>query len=287
MNGASSEKKTRERRAKAKIRKSGSSAKRKVAQLGEDAGVFSAVVYFNPTYGRLEGAIHVPDGQSIPDMNRFLEHLWNSLQSTSQKRISQETQTLNDLHDKAAAETGSPDMDAEAEEKMDANADFYHSIAVNGNSADWVGNPKAGHDSTLPVAGDTHNETQHSRDMGIQYHQMPDSAVHDSVSGRDTSMNMFDVGGQDVFEGEEARNKAQTGRSEDVSDWEKVNTKNAEATTTTGEHAGSARNQALKVRRFLRRVSLRMRLATRQERLPLHHIAHQEVYRRVGRGVGI
>ncbi|KAK1977578.1 hypothetical protein LZ30DRAFT_692068 [Colletotrichum cereale] len=124
MKGASLEKTTYDRRAKAKVCKSGPSAKIKTVQLGENAGVFAAVVYFNLTYGCLEGTIHVSNGQSIPDVNRF-----------------------------AAVETSSLDMDANTEEKIDVNADFYHSIAVNGNSADWVGNLKAGYNNTLPVVG--------------------------------------------------------------------------------------------------------------------------------------
>ncbi|GKT43655.1 uncharacterized protein ColSpa_03836 [Colletotrichum spaethianum] len=62
MAGASSEKTiyTYDKRTKNKVRKSGGSAKRKAVQLGEEARVFSTVVYFNPTHGCLDGAIHVP-----------------------------------------------------------------------------------------------------------------------------------------------------------------------------------------------------------------------------------
>ncbi|KZL83359.1 hypothetical protein CI238_13604 [Colletotrichum incanum] len=103
---------------------------------------------------------------------------------------------------------------------------------------------------------------------------MADSAVANSVGGHDTSIRMFNVGRQDVFEIEEAGNKVQTGRSKNVSHWQVVMAKNAEAPTAQVARAGSAGNQARIVQRFLRQVSLRMRLATRQERLPLHRIAY-------------
>ncbi|GKT88533.1 patatin-like serine hydrolase [Colletotrichum tofieldiae] len=67
MAGASSEKTiyTYDKRAKDKVRKSGDSAKGKAVQLGEVARVFSTVVYFNPTHGRLDGAIHVPKAKAF------------------------------------------------------------------------------------------------------------------------------------------------------------------------------------------------------------------------------
>ncbi|WQF77021.1 hypothetical protein CDEST_02035 [Colletotrichum destructivum] len=71
---------------------------------------------------------------------------------------------------------------------------------------------------------------------------------------------MFDVGRQDVFEMEDAGNEVQTAQSKAVSDWRVVDAKKA---------------KIRKAQRFLRQVSLRMRLAARQERLPLHRIAHQ------------
>ncbi|KAK1966791.1 hypothetical protein LY78DRAFT_669483 [Colletotrichum sublineola] len=239
------------KRAKDKVRKSGSSAKRKAIQLGKEAGVFSAVVYFNPTYGCLEGAVHVPDGQVIPDVNRF---------APTRHGL---------LHGETAAETGGTDIDANAEEKMDADTDPYHSIAVNCSGADWTDNPKANHDGTLAAARDSGNETQHSRGMGIDYYETPDGAVDDGVSGHDTSICMFDVGGQDVFEMEGAGNQVHAGPSQDVSDC-------PGAQNTRAVRGGSARSQARVVQRFLRQVSLRMRLAARQDGLLLHQIAHRD-----------
>ncbi|KDN60879.1 hypothetical protein CSUB01_12459 [Colletotrichum sublineola] len=258
------------KRAKDKVRKSGSSAKRKAIQLGKEAGVFSAVVYFNPTYGCLEGAVHVPDGQVIPDVNRFLEELRNSVQSIVQTYSPQQAPTRHGLlHGETAAETGGTDIDANAEEKMDADTDPYHSIAVNCSGADWTDNPKANHDGTLAAARDSGNETQHSRGMGIDYYETPDGAVDDGVSGHDTSICMFDVGGQDVFEMEGAGNQVHAGPSQDVSDC-------PGAQNTRAVRGGSARSQARVVQRFLRQVSLRMRLAARQDGLLLHQIAHRD-----------
>ncbi|KDN60302.1 hypothetical protein CSUB01_12560 [Colletotrichum sublineola] len=63
---------TYDKKAKEKVRKCGGSAKRKAVQLGLGARVFSAVVHFNPTYGKLDGAVYVPQGQSIPNVNQFV-----------------------------------------------------------------------------------------------------------------------------------------------------------------------------------------------------------------------
>ncbi|KAK2005685.1 hypothetical protein LZ32DRAFT_623531 [Colletotrichum eremochloae] len=54
---------------------SAGNAKRQAIQLGREANVFSAVIYYNPISKRLDAAVHVPRGQSIPDVNQLLlEH---------------------------------------------------------------------------------------------------------------------------------------------------------------------------------------------------------------------
>ncbi|KAJ0359366.1 hypothetical protein COL26b_014372 [Colletotrichum chrysophilum] len=68
---------TYDKKAKEKVRKCGTSAKRKAVQLGKAARVFSAVIHFNPTYGQLDGAVYIPEGQSMPDVNQFLEKVVN------------------------------------------------------------------------------------------------------------------------------------------------------------------------------------------------------------------
>ncbi|KZL79587.1 hypothetical protein CI238_13643, partial [Colletotrichum incanum] len=73
---------------------------------------------------------------------------------------------------------------------------------------------------------------------------MADGAVVDGVGEHDTSIRMFDVGRQDVFEMEEAGNRMQTGRSKDVSHWQVVMANTAKAPTAQVARAGSAGNQA-------------------------------------------
>lgn len=54
------------------VRDFGDSAKRQAIQFGQVASVFSAVVYYNQISGQLDGAVHVPRGQSIPDVNQLV-----------------------------------------------------------------------------------------------------------------------------------------------------------------------------------------------------------------------
>ncbi|GKT61195.1 patatin-like serine hydrolase [Colletotrichum tofieldiae] len=184
MAGASSEKTTclYDKRAKDKVRKSGGSAKRKAVQLGEEARVFSAVVHFNPTYGRLDGAIHVPEGQHIPDVNGFLAELLNGLHSKSRRRDPQRAQMR---HQPAQDTQGGGSMEIDA-------ADVSRYVAADSNSVASAGNPKAGHGGTLTVTKDSDNEMQRNRGMGsdsavrgasraVGSHEMPDGAVADGA----------------------------------------------------------------------------------------------------------
>ncbi|KAK6222518.1 patatin-like serine hydrolase [Colletotrichum tabaci] len=183
------------KRAKDKVRKSGDSAKRKAVQLGQEARVFSAVLHFNPTYRRLDGAVHVPEGQSIPDVNGFLADLLS--RSRDPQRAPMRHQPVQDrpggsaaLHDEITAETGNIEIDANAEGTVDADADISHNIAADRNSADWIGNPRAGHDDTPTATTDPDDETQRHRGMGndlaffgasrdAENQEMPDGAVAD------------------------------------------------------------------------------------------------------------
>jgi len=61
-----------DRRKKEKVRKCGSSAKGKAVKLGRDGNVFSVHIHYNPTHHILDGAIHLPVGQSLPDLNKFV-----------------------------------------------------------------------------------------------------------------------------------------------------------------------------------------------------------------------
>ncbi|KAK0368525.1 hypothetical protein CLIM01_14118 [Colletotrichum limetticola] len=60
-----------------KAREFGGSIKQQVSRLGHEAGVFSAVVYYNPIFGRFDGAAFVPEGHDVPDVNRLLRVLLN------------------------------------------------------------------------------------------------------------------------------------------------------------------------------------------------------------------
>ncbi|KAK1658075.1 hypothetical protein BDP55DRAFT_683744 [Colletotrichum godetiae] len=75
-------------KAKAKVRKSGRSAISKTLKLGREARVFTATIHYNPTYRQLDGAIHVPEGQSIPDVNQFLLDLYHGRHHIDRQRRS-------------------------------------------------------------------------------------------------------------------------------------------------------------------------------------------------------
>lgn len=64
-----------DKKAKEMVRKRGGSAKGKAIKFGQEARVFSATIHYNPTYGQLDGAIHIPEGQSIPDVHQFVSQL--------------------------------------------------------------------------------------------------------------------------------------------------------------------------------------------------------------------
>ncbi|KAK7433491.1 hypothetical protein Landi51_13894 [Colletotrichum acutatum] len=61
-----------------KARAFGGSIKQQVSRLGHEAGVFSAVIYYNPISGLFDGAAYVPEGHDVPDVNRLLGVLLNS-----------------------------------------------------------------------------------------------------------------------------------------------------------------------------------------------------------------
>ncbi|OHE90304.1 hypothetical protein CORC01_14391 [Colletotrichum orchidophilum] len=215
---------TREKRAKDKVRKSGPSAQGKALQLGEFAGVFSAVVYFNPTYGWLDGAIHVPEGQDIPDVNGFLEELLNGSHSTGPGRGPRRAKTCRDSK-------------ISHHENPQAAKDTDGGRQLDRRLADGLALQSA------------------SRCVAEQ--EMPNGAAADEMGG----------------------NEAQNGQSGDVSEWETVDAQHTEAPTARVAGPGLSRIQAVKVQRFLRQVSVHMRLASRQERLPPHRVVHQDRWR--------
>ncbi|OHE93866.1 hypothetical protein CORC01_10765 [Colletotrichum orchidophilum] len=282
------------KRAKDKVRKSGTSAQGKALQLGEFAGVFSAVVYYNPTYGWLDGAIHVPEGQDIPDVNAFFAQILNESPSNSPRHGPRRAKTCrqspqdaqagdNSVRDKMTAGTGRVEIDVAAE------ADVLQINGVDGNGPYRVGASPISHGGNSKVAKDNDTARQlHQRladgpalrgtSRCAVKQEMPDGAVADDAGRVDASGGVWDIGTHGLFDSV-VGNKMQNGQSGDVSEWETVSAQYTEAPMTRVAGPGLSRIQAVKVQRFLRQVSVHMRLASRQERLPPHRVVHQDRWR--------
>ncbi|KXH63017.1 hypothetical protein CNYM01_10827 [Colletotrichum nymphaeae SA-01] len=65
-----------------KARAFGGSIKQQVSRLGHEAGIFSAVIYYNPISERFDGAAYVPEGHDVPDVTRLLKVLLNGTEPT-------------------------------------------------------------------------------------------------------------------------------------------------------------------------------------------------------------
>ncbi|MGH7961139.1 MAG: hypothetical protein ACRERD_04840, partial [Candidatus Binatia bacterium] len=57
---------------KAKVRKSGPSLKRKTIELGQKGRVLAVTVYWDPTHKCHRVAVQLPDGESVPDLNKLV-----------------------------------------------------------------------------------------------------------------------------------------------------------------------------------------------------------------------
>lgn len=57
---------------KAKARKSGPSVLRKTEELADGANVFAAMVYWDPTHKYHRIAARLPEGETLPDLNRLV-----------------------------------------------------------------------------------------------------------------------------------------------------------------------------------------------------------------------
>jgi hypothetical protein len=57
---------------KAKVRKSGPSLIRKTMELAKKGRVLAVTVYWDPTHGCHRVAAQLPDGESVPDLNRLV-----------------------------------------------------------------------------------------------------------------------------------------------------------------------------------------------------------------------
>lgn len=56
---------------KAEVRKSGPSLLRKVEELGDRAHIFAMVAFWDPTYQCHRVAIRLPEGETVPNLNKL------------------------------------------------------------------------------------------------------------------------------------------------------------------------------------------------------------------------
>ncbi|KAK2731620.1 hypothetical protein CKAH01_19056 [Colletotrichum kahawae] len=291
--------------AKDKVRKSGTSAERKIIQLGETSQVFSTVVYFNPTHERLEGAVYVPEGQYMPDVNGFLVELLKDSCDKGPGHGPRRAQTDRQLRQPSRAtvrseghvRTGSSEVGAAAEETAHANTAVSqaHDNSVGINGAGCAGEAAIGHDG-IPHAAARHGERRaedwpqvdrrmaddsNLRNAGrcVVKQEMPDGAVADGTRRAAPLASLLSFGAGGVSEKVEAGYKVEDERSGDVSEWETVDAQDTRVPAARVTRAGLFRAQAAKVQRFLQQVSLHMRLASRQGRLPPYRTVHQDRWR--------
>ncbi|KAK4076834.1 hypothetical protein Purlil1_12567 [Purpureocillium lilacinum] len=74
---------------KAKARKSGPSVRQKTEDLGRLANIFAATVHWDPTHLCFRAAVHLPEGETVPDMNQLIADALagrNSQQAQRQRR---------------------------------------------------------------------------------------------------------------------------------------------------------------------------------------------------------
>ncbi|WQF76909.1 hypothetical protein CDEST_01923 [Colletotrichum destructivum] len=224
---------TYDKKAKEKVRKCGGSAKRKALKLGQGARVFSAVVHFNPTYGKLDGAVYVPQGQSIPDVNQFLTELANGMQGIGgQRRVTRRrrgettpkpSQTTVEASDTKVGElTGSAtgEGDASAAEVADANevanedSDAPHEIETNDNGvADICGIASDAQQDDARLDEDPVNLAQHEiptetalfsedrNDMTEDFAMVDTDLAAETKADEEASfIALLEVGMHDLFE---------------------------------------------------------------------------------------
>ncbi|KAJ0347390.1 hypothetical protein COL154_013842 [Colletotrichum chrysophilum] len=193
--------------------------------------------------------------------------------------------------------TGSSEVGAAAEETAHANTAVSqaHDNSVGINGAGCAGEAAIGYDGT-PHAAARHGERRAEdwpqvdrrmaddsalRNAGrcVVKQEMPDGAVADGIRRAAPSASMLGFGAGGVSEKVEAGYKVEDERSGDVSEWETVDTQDTRVPAARVTRAGLSRTQAAKVQRCLRQVSLHMRLASRQGRLPPYRTVHQDRWR--------
>ncbi|KAJ5010225.1 hypothetical protein K4K57_007527 [Colletotrichum sp. SAR 10_99] len=208
--------------AKDKVRKSGTSAERKIIQLGEKSQVFSTVVYFNPRMSGWRGPWHGPR----------LAQTYRQLSQNAQTSKA----TVRVESDMGAASAG---VGAAAEETAHANTAVSqsHDDNVGINGAGRAGEAAIGHDGTPHAVrhGEmtAENWSQVDRGMAVDSalrnadrcvvkQEMPDGAVADGIRRAAPSASMLGFGAGGVSDRVEAGYKVEDERSGDVSEWETV-----------------------------------------------------------------
>ncbi|KZL70485.1 C2H2 finger domain-containing protein [Colletotrichum tofieldiae] len=136
------------KKAKDKVRKCGGSVIRKTLKLGQEAGVFTATIHYNPTYGQLDGAVHVPEGQSIPDVKQLLLDLYHGRQHIDRRRRSRATRPTA-RHQRRES---TPILDEITVETSDSENQKLPTVAVDGGD---TGDTDA--DPQLASGGDQHD----------------------------------------------------------------------------------------------------------------------------------
>ncbi|KAH9225280.1 hypothetical protein K456DRAFT_1333638 [Colletotrichum gloeosporioides 23] len=238
----------------------------------------------------------------MPDVNGFLIELLKDScdkgpghgprRAQTYRQLSQNAQTNRTTvrveSDMGAAST---EVGAAAEETAHANTvvSQSHDDNVGINGAGRAGEAAIGHDGTPHAArhGERRAEdwSQVDRRMAddsalrnagrrVVKQEMPDGAVADGTRWAAPSASMLGFGAGGVSERVEAGYKVEDERSGDVSEWETVDAQDTRVPAARVTRAGLSRAQAAKVQRFLRQVSLHMRLASRQGRLPLYRTVH-------------
>ncbi|KAH7303729.1 hypothetical protein B0I35DRAFT_465556 [Stachybotrys elegans] len=130
-------------------RKRGGSAMKKALQTGEQCGIFTAFIYWNPTYQELQGAMHLPPGIELPDLNKFAQEYismggyqrkprWQRRGPRSKKALSEIQVNTSDTD-----EDNSEDMDVESPDSIVKDAgDQWCMVGENANSQEEVLHPQ-------------------------------------------------------------------------------------------------------------------------------------------------
>ncbi|KAK1975302.1 hypothetical protein LZ30DRAFT_693710 [Colletotrichum cereale] len=212
---------THDKKAKEKVRKCGTSAKRKALQLGKSARVFSAVIHFNPTYGELDGAVFVPEDEEIPDVNQFLAELANGThQIGGQRRVTRRRQKKTEAEPSQITEETSrikvvevassvkeePETvaaeDAAANEITSEDTDAPHEIEADNHGVGTFGGATPGaQQDEAPSDEDPISSADQGLLTGTAKFDQNVSGVGDSVMGGNDTASAINASEEDSFVG--------------------------------------------------------------------------------------